>query len=236
VTESSGENPSAQPEIPPPPLASPPSAANVADRPHHVSIVLSVIAFLVSAVSIGISWKAYKLSEATSRAFLQPTSLNLAASWKWDQTPGATQLPIKIEMTVLNSGKLLATSFLIVSVPNLCVRSPQLDTGFGEYPKGVCSAVVSNPIREGDLAPGIPRTYKIDMDVNTKSVNPTYPYVNFAEPPNVLQMQPSLYYADENDQHHEQPCYEIFSSPDGTFAAGPFTPCTFYQRPAPPQK
>jgi hypothetical protein len=214
---------------------SPSPEANVADRPHHFSIALSVIAFLFSAASIGISWKAYKLSEATSRAFVEPTSLTLSASWKWNRAANAVQEPIKLEMTVSNSGKSLATSFIIVSVPNLCVRNPQIDTGLGDYPKAACYSVVGNPISEGDIAPGIQRTYKLDIEVNVKARNPMYS-VNFVEFPNVLQMQPSLYYADENDQHHEQPCFEIFSSLDGTFAPGPFTPCTSYQRPTPPQK
>jgi hypothetical protein len=235
VADAVAENPPQSENPQPPPPTTPLPKADVANRPHYVSIALSVIAFLLSAASIGISWKAYKLSEATSRAFVEPTSLTLAASWKWNRIENAIQEPIKLEMTVLNSGKSLATSFMIVSVPNLCVRNPQIDTGFGDYPAGACYAVVGNPITEGDIAPGIQRTYKLDIEVNAKARNPTYS-VNFTEFPNVLQMQPSLYYADQNDQHHEQPCYEMFSSPDGTFAPGPFSPCTSYQRPTSRQK
>jgi hypothetical protein len=236
VTDSPAGDAPPQVENAPQPQATPPSHdANVVDRPHHVSIALSVIAFLFSAASIGISWEAYKLSEATSRAFVEPTSLTLSASWKWNRAANAVQEPLKLEMTVLNSGKSLATSFTVVSVPGLCLRNPQVDTGFGDYPQGACYELVGNPISEADIAPGIQRTYKLDIEVNVKARNPMYS-VNFAESPNVLQMQPSIYYADENDRHHEQPCYEIFSSPDGTFAPGPFTPCTYYQRPIPPQK
>jgi hypothetical protein len=96
----------------------------MADRPHNVTVLLSGIAVIVSVCSvvfsfcfglagIYISGKALTLNESTSRAVVQPVSLAMTSDWKWNQSPEAVQQPIKVEMTVSNSGKLLATAFTI---------------------------------------------------------------------------------------------------------------------------
>jgi hypothetical protein len=221
------------PENPPqageePPSETPPAVKTMADRPHHISISLSVIAFVFSAASIYISWQAYQLSEATSRAVVQPTLVTITAPWKWNQAPDAMQQPIKFEMTVINSGKLVATSFMIVLTPDLCRMVPQIDSGFGDYPQGTCYAKVGTPIKEDDLGPGFPRTYKFDFDISL----PNEPRIDlgFLDAVNTIRVQPNLYYADANGQHYEQPCFQAYAAADGTFPAGPIYPCNQFAR------
>lgn len=209
------------------------------ERPHNTTVLLSVIAIIVSVCSacfsfyfglagIYISGQALTLNESTSRAVVQPVSLALTSDWRWNQSREALQQPIKVEMTVSNSGKLLATALKIQFWPSLCTNVPQADNGAGGYPSGKCYAKVGRIINEDDLGPGVPRTYKVDIDV---SPDPTQKLdLSYLGQVNSIRIQPNFYYTDENGEHHEQPCFQAYALDDGMFAAGPIYPCNLFER------
>jgi hypothetical protein len=211
----------------------------MSDRPHIITVALSVIAVAVSlcsacfsfcfgVVGIYLSFKALTLNESTSRAVVQPVSLAITSDWKWNQSPGAVQQPIKVEMTVSNSGKLLASGFKVEFWPSLCNSVPQADNGSGDYPSAQCSTNVGRVINEDDLGPGVFRTYKVDLGVNPEPVQKVD--LSYLGQVNTIRLQPNFYYKDENGEHHEQPCFQAYALDNGTFAAGPVYPCNLFDR------
>jgi hypothetical protein len=211
------------------PLTTRPSAGKViAGWWKKNSPYFSIVLIVVSLVSLGFNWKSNKLAEATSRAVVEPTSLAIVAAWRWNQTPGAAQEPIKIEMAVLNAGKLLATSLRIQFWPNLFNVVPQVDTGAGDYPSGKSYAKIGRVISEDDLGPGMPRVYKVDIDVNPEPAQKLD--LAYLGQVNAIRFQPNFFYNDANGEHHEQPCFEAYASPAGTFMPGPVSPCNMFDR------
>jgi hypothetical protein len=131
-------------------------------------------------------------------------------------------------MAVSNSGKLLATAFRIQFWPNLCTTVPQADNGSGGYPSGKCYAKIGRVINEDDLGPSMPRTYKVDIDVSPEPAQKLD--LSYLGQVNTIRIQPNFFYADENGEHHEQPCFQAYALDDGTFAAGPVYPCNLFDR------
>ena len=199
-----------------------------AERPNKLSIFFSVAAIIISLCSAGYSRQAYNLAEATSRAVVEPTSLAITAPWKWGAAPGAAQDPIKLEMTVLNSGKLLATSLQIQLWASLINAIPQIDIGSGDYPTGRFYGKVGPALSEDDIGPGMQRTFKIGFDVNPEPGQKID--LSSLGQVNTIRFQPNFYYADASGARHEQPCFQAYAAANGTFAAGPVYPCNMFDR------
>jgi len=209
---------------------SPVSRPKIADRPHLLAILLSLIAIVLSSFSLYESHMARKLNEVTDRAVIQPESIRLLSDWKWNVIEGKKTSNVPIEITLHNSGKSLARNIHVGVTLGIAVmaRKPGEQTG---SPNKVTIEVGAATLLPDNMGPGVNSVYRLLLDASQlqKAVK-----IQLEPEGNVTDIiiSPSLAYEDEATQgkYTDDFCYRAKADKNGVVKAGTVFPCPVFGR------
>jgi hypothetical protein len=139
------------------------ASSKVVNRPHLLTVVLSLAAIALSLVSLHQSRMALRLNETTSRAVVQTTAVRLLSDWKWNVSRKKESSGVPIEMTFHNSGKSLSRNIRasVTLAVAFGVRMPGEET---KAPKMVSVGVLAGTLLPDDIGPGVTGVHRITLD------------------------------------------------------------------------
>lgn len=192
-------------------------------RPHWWTIMMALAALLISLLSLYFSWRAFNLSQSTSRAVIQASTMKLLSDWSWDMRPGAIQQPIKVEMTLSNSGKSLANGISAILTLNGTYESQVKDK---EILSGTSVSTGSGytKLLPDDMGPGATRAYQMDLSSEGLALALTHA-PGFNGKVTRLTISPSFEYSDPTGSFKDELCFSIRADENGVTKAGTIYPC-----------
>jgi hypothetical protein len=174
-------------------------------KPHPLTLILSVVALLVSLVGIAMNVLVYRRDNAVNRSYVAPAKLALLDDWSWQPSVDTLQQPINVELTLQNVGKMAASNIQVL----LNVEGVFVDTESWEKaaaaPKYSALLAAANQ-KPDELPPAMSRTYHFTLKPGT------YPLF----PPGEVERQIRLYrlifdpvitYSDAVGSHRDEACF-----------------------------
>ena len=195
-------------------------------RPQMWTIVMALTALLISLISLYFSWQAFRLNQSTSRAVIQASTMKLLSDWSWDVRPGAIQQPIKIEMTLTNSGKSLAKNISTFLWLNGSYDSQVKDKETG-LPLKITSGSGGKKLLPDDMGPGATRTYQMDLSPESLALALTHS-PGFSGKVTGLFISPGFEYSDPTGSYKDELCFSIRADENGVIKAGTIYPCNAF--------
>src|SRR5579864_5196261 len=132
------------------------------DRPHNISIVLSILALAASCLSLWESHNSRVLSRAATRAQLQVTAAVIQ--------PGDNEQQLVLNLTIMNFGKSNAKN--VVILPEITTENlspPKLPIIPGQHRDGIIVTAPAYSHNIPDIPPGRPYVLNLPFPASYSS-------------------------------------------------------------------
>jgi hypothetical protein len=229
--------------------------SRVADRPHHWTIAVSLLAVTISLLSVYESHESRKLNEetrklneanrklneASNRAVIQPIGVKLLSNVdlrpNFAKRPSSTRAT-ELEITLYNAGKSLAKNIKISLSRQMCVPSKRDNDKWGDGSRGILETWEKNlDLSTNDMGPNVQSNYTVRIPI-TDDVPPQLrdragPFdQHFFNHVTELRIWVTVAYQDvlSTQNYRGESCYHATTGVPGYFFRTSLQPCEPQQR------